>query len=184
MSVEAAPPARDTGLRTVVHAGWCVPGVAPRILVAVVGVAASLLLVPSAFAPVAAGLAVVAAIAPRTLAAWGTIAIIGLAQLAHPVGASDWRPYATVAVLHLLHVLAALSLVVEPRGRLQARAFRRPLRRWLLVQLPAQAVLAAALLLSPVLCGGVHVDGVAAGILAALAAIAVGLIAVLLFRRR
>ena len=164
-----------------VDAGLCVPGLTPRIAVAVIGVAGALLLLPAPFSYLAGLFAVLDAVIPASLGAWVTAAFIAFGQLARTPDAADWRPYAALAVVHLLHVLGALALVVEPFGRMQLRVFARPLRRWLLVQIPAQAVLVGALLIEAY--GGLKV-GPASGAFAIVAAAGVAVIAVLIIRRR
>jgi hypothetical protein len=101
---------------------------------------------PAPYAVTAAVLAVIGAVFPATLATWGTGLVIALAQLLHPAAAAaDLRPYAVLALVHALHVLGGLCLVLPRRGRVQVRALAHPARRWLIVQLIAQPVLAAAL---------------------------------------
>ncbi|KHK96884.1 hypothetical protein LK09_13625 [Microbacterium mangrovi] len=142
-------------LRARVAAGPLVPGVLPALLVVAVSCAA-FALIPLVPALIAVALAVVGAVIPSSLAAWGAALMIGFGQLAHPPAVDDWRSYAALAVVHLIHVLGGLAMVVDPRGTMQARVLRRPLLRWLWIQLPAQAVLAAVLLLPrvPVNDGG------------------------------
>jgi hypothetical protein len=132
------------------------------------------------YAVIAVALAVVGAFAPGSLATWGCALVIGLAQLARPADATDWRPYATLAVVHLLQVLGALTMVVPWRSRMQVRVLRRPLVRWTVIQVPAQGVLTGVLFASAAL-RGVHVFDAPTGALFAVAAAAcVGLIAVVL----
>jgi hypothetical protein len=132
-------------LRADVVAGAVLPGALPR--AAVVALACTAFaLVPLPAAVIAVAFAVVAAVVPASLGAWAAALAIGLGQLAHPADPSDWRSYAALAVVHLLHVIGGMAMVVDPWGRMQVRALRRPLLRWLWIQLPAQAVLAAVLL--------------------------------------
>lgn len=103
-------------------------------------------LVPPPYSAIAIGLAVIAAAAPATMAAWGAALVIAVAQLAHPAAAGDWRPYAAVAVVHLLHVLGGLALALPVRGWMQVRALWPTARRWLLIEAVAQPLLAFLLL--------------------------------------
>ena len=164
-----------------VDAGFCVTGLAPRIAIVVVGATGSLLLIPAPFSFIAVVFALLGAVLPTSLGTWIAAALIGFAQLARTPDASDWRPYAALAGVHLLHVIGSLTLVVDPFGRMQLRVFARPLRRWILIQLPAQAALAIVLLIEA--SHGIH-PGVLSGLFAIVAAVALGVIAVLIIRRR
>ncbi|GAB3387634.1 hypothetical protein GCM10027568_07560 [Humibacter soli] len=166
-----------------VSAGPVIPGLSPRIAIALIGCGAALTVMPTPFSYLAVALALLGALFPATLAAWGCALVLGLAALARTPDPTDWRFYVTLAVVHLLHVLGALALVVEPGGSLQMRALARPLRRWLVVQVPAQAVLALVL----VIAGSSAVHGLppqTLGIFAVIAAACVAAIMVLTLRRR
>ena len=164
-----------------VHAGIVVPGPALRLATAVIGSAAALTMMPEPFSYVAIVLALLGALFPATLATWGCALALALTQLARAPEITDWRPYLTLAVVHLLHVIGALALVVEPGGSFQARILVRPFRRWLLLQVPAQALLAVTLALSA--AHPVH-DLPAAGIFAVVAAVGVAVIVIITLRRR
>jgi hypothetical protein len=168
---------------TVIRAGRSVPALTPRLLVVAVTSAAAVTLVPEPFTFVAVALALLGAVFPHTLGTWGAAVVIGLSALSHAPDAGDWHLYAMVAVVHLLHVLGAMTLIVEPVGDLQLRTFVRPLRRWLVLQVPAQLVLALALLLQP-LARTAAVSATIAGTAAIAAAVAVTVIAVVMMRRR
>jgi hypothetical protein len=130
-----------------ISAGAVVPGFVPRLVVALLGTAAAVVLVPAPFGYLPAALAVVGALFPATLGAWGCALVVALAQLARAPDAADWHPYAVLTIVHLLIVFGALSIVVEPGGVMQLRVLARPMVRWLLVQVPAQCVLIVALML-------------------------------------
>lgn len=161
-----------------IASGAVVPGFAPRLAIALIGSTAAIVLVAEPFGYVGAAMAIVSALYPATLGAWGCGLVLALAQLARAPDAADWHPYAVLATVHLLHVLGALSIVVEPGGVLQLRALGRPFRRWLLVQLPAQCVLAVALVL-----GSARTVLPVPGAYAAAAAICAVAIVVLVIRR-
>lgn len=167
--------------RAVIHAGLCVPAMAPRVLSLVIGGTAAVLLVPEPFAVIGVALAVLGAVIPASLGVWGTAAVIALAQLAHAPDAADWHPYAALACVHLLHVVGAIAFVVEPTGTMQVRVFARPLLRWVTIQVPAQVVLAAALALSS---SGMARSSWLPGVFALVAAAAVAVFVVVLLRRR
>jgi hypothetical protein len=167
--------------RAVVRAGLRIPAVLPRLLAVLIGGVAAIVMVPEPFAAIAAGLAVLAAVIPGSLASWGTALIVALTQLARAPDAADWHPYATLAIVHLLHVLGAIAIVVEPVGSMQLRIFARPLLRWAIIQVPAQAVLAVVLMLSSE--GSLRSPWLP-GVFAVVAAAAVAAVVVLLLRRR
>lgn len=159
-------------LRARISAGPVMPGIVPSVLVVLVSCLA-FALIPLVPALIAVALAVVAAVVPSSMAAWGAAILIGFGQLAHPAALGDWRSYAALAVVHLLHVLGALAIVVDPRGLMQVRVLRRPLLRWLWIQLPAQALLAAVLALPRVRVNDGGGFAVAAAVCLCVAAVAV-----------
>jgi hypothetical protein len=163
-----------------ISAGAYVPGFTPRLAAALLGSAAALTLVPAPFGYTGAAFAILGGIFPGALGTWACALVIALAQLARVPSAADWHPYATLATVHLLHVIGSLSIVVAPGGVLQLRALRPPMLGWLAIQAPAQAVLAVALLVTS--------SGVPAlplpGLFAAFAAACVALLVVLVIRRR
>lgn len=163
-------------LRAQVRAGTLVPALVPRVAVVAVSCLA-FALVPLPAALVAVALSVAAALVPTSLGAWGAALVIGAGQLAHPASVGDWRIYAALAVVHLLHVLGGFAMFVDPRGMMQLRTLRRPLQRWLWIQLPAQALLVVVLAVPrPALESDGGVLAVVAGVcLCAVAAIVVRL---------
>lgn len=163
-----------------VSVGAYIPAFAPRLATALIGCAAALTLVPAPFGLFGALFAILGAVFPAALGAWGCALVIALAQLARTPSVTDWHPYAVLAAVHLLHVVGSLAIVVEPGGVLQLRTLRTPLLRWLAIQVPAQAVLALALLLAS---SGPAVLPLP-GVFAALAATCVAVLVVLVIRRR
>jgi hypothetical protein len=170
---------RGTLLRSRFVVAGSASGVVPRAAAVLVAASAFAFMDPP-YAVIAMALAVVGAFAPGSLGTWGCALVIGLAQLAHPADAADWRPYATLAVVHLLHVLGGLTMVVPWRSRMQVRVLRRPLVRWIVIQVPAQALLAGVLVASASLRGVRVFDAPTAALFAVVAAACVGLIAVVL----
>jgi hypothetical protein len=158
-----------------------VPGVVPRVAAVAVALSAFAFMAPP-YAVIAVALAVIGAFVPGSLGTWGCALMIGLAHLSHSAEVGDWRPYATLAVVHLLHVLGGLAMVVPWRARMQARVLRRPLVRWVVIQVPAQLVLVGVLLASTSL-RRVHLfDAPTAAVFAVVAAVCLGAIATLLVR--
>lgn len=167
-------------LHATISVGAHLPGFVPRLAVALVGGGAALLLVPAPFGYLGLALALLGALFPATLAAWGCALVIALAQLARAPEPADWHPYAALAVVHLLHVIGALSIVVEPGGVLHMRALRGPFLHWLAIQVPAQCVLLAVLFLA-----SAHpLPPSLPGAFAAVGAVCVGVLVVLVIRRR
>ncbi|QAY61549.1 hypothetical protein ET475_17305 [Microbacterium protaetiae] len=148
----------------------------------VVVAAASFLLIPLPYAIIVVCLAAVGALVPRTFTTWAAIVVLALAQLAHPL-AFDARANALLLVVHLLHVIGALSLALPATGRLQLRALVGPARRWLLLQLPAQALLLIVLAAIGLPLGGVVPAG-AVAIVAAVCVVAMVVLVRLLAARR
>jgi hypothetical protein len=127
-------------------------------------------------------LTVVAVALPRFLAAWGLVLLLGASQAFRAPGAWDWHFFALLAALHLLHVIAAQTLVLPVRGWIQLAVFRRPLLRWVLIQLPVQLVaLVAFLLLAPDRISALPAIGIAG---AAALVVAAALLVVPLLRER
>lgn len=126
-----------------------IPASVVHVAVAAVSVTLAISLVPVTFwAIVAIALGITAAAAPRLYTAWAFNGLLALMQLTRDVSAADWQPYVLLAGLHLMHVLASLALVVPLRGMIDARAFTRVLRRFVIVQLPCQALLAGVLVVT------------------------------------
>ncbi|GAB3796798.1 hypothetical protein GCM10028798_07250 [Humibacter antri] len=167
-------------LHAKISVGAPLPGFAPRLAIALVGGVAALLLVPAPFGYLGLAFAILGALFPATLAAWGCALVIALTQLARTPEPGDWHPYATLAVIHLLHVIGSLSIVVEPGGVLQGRVLRGPLLGWLALQVPAQGVLVAVLLLA----SAQPIPLPLPGVFAAVGAVCIGALVVLIIRRR
>lgn len=134
-------------LQVLPEIGARIPAVVPRIVLALVGT----LLCLDRFAPgfwlvVGLVLTALAVVVPQRLSAWALMLVFGINQaLRDP--SLDWHFFALLAGVHLVHVLAAQVLVLPTRGWLQLAVFRRPLLRYLAIQVPAQglAVLVLAL---------------------------------------
>ncbi|GAB2514760.1 hypothetical protein [Paramicrobacterium agarici] len=128
------------------HVPRALPSCVVHVGVAVVAVTLSVMIIPTRFwLIVALVLSIAAAAVPRVYSAWGLAVLLALYQLSFEPSAAGWRTYTLLAGIHLLHVLAALSLVVPLRGRIDARVFLRVLRRYAVVQLPCQALLVIVL---------------------------------------
>lgn len=162
--------------------GPWVPLVALRVaLVAAACVAFAV--APLPYALIAVALALVGAVLPASLLGWAAAFVIAMAQLAHPAAVADPRGYIALIAVHLLHVLAGLILVLPARGRLQVRALAVPARRWLIIEVVAQPVLALALWARAGHVGGAIAGG-AVAVAAALCALAMVIALARLARRR
>jgi hypothetical protein len=174
-------------LRILRPVGVQVPGFVVRAAVAVVGAPLCFVCYQPAFwitvGLVLAGLAV---IYPQRLAAWVLILFLGASRLPHHSSPLQWQFFVLLAGLHLLHLLAAQTLEFPWRGSVQLAVFRRPLLRFLAIQIPVQALAVVALaVLAPRPNGSRHVTLAAFGIVGALALVMVTLaLAVPLLREK
>ncbi|MFF1878840.1 hypothetical protein [Leifsonia sp. NPDC058230] len=135
--------------------GMVVPGWALRALFAVVAVALSIALaVPGFWLTVAVLLAGVAVAAPQWLTAWFLIGGLALSLTTHEQSFSDWRPYVLIAGAHALHILASWMLVVAPTAKVQPAVLWPSARRFLIIQLPVQALAVGALAVTTAVSGG------------------------------
>lgn len=116
-----------------------VPAVLLRVLLVAVTAAGAFSLVP---VPLWRGAAIVAAvigaIVPRALAGWIGGAVVGLGMLfadAHPA-----QTAIAVLVVHAIHVLASLTWTVPASSWISVRALLPTVRRFVAIQLVAQAL--------------------------------------------
>jgi hypothetical protein len=132
----------DLGVHTV--PGWWL-----RVLFAAVALPLLLAGVPEAPWTVLGALLVGLAVwRPRWMTAWVLAGVLVLSSLAEP-GTLTLRFLALVAGVHALHVVGSWMLVVPAAARLQPAVLLPSLRRFVLVQVPAQAVAAALLVAAP-----------------------------------
>lgn len=123
-----------------------VPGWSLRALFAAISLPFVLVGVPlgtwTAIAVVLIGLA---AWRPRWLTGWVLIGILLLSSLVEP-GTLTPRLLGLIAGVHALHVVSGWMLVVPSAARLQPAVLLPSLRRFVLIQVPAQAAAVALLL--------------------------------------
>lgn len=148
----------------------------------VVVAAASFFVVPVPYAILVVCLAAVGAVVPATFTTWAAIVVLAFAHLAQPL-ALDGRAAVLLAIAHALHVLAGLQLVLPLMGRIRLRALAAPARRWLAVQVPAQALLLLALAATRLPLSGLLPAGVVAVAAALCVVIMVVLVRALTARR-
>ncbi len=115
---------------------------------------------------------------PRWRTAWVLIAVLAFSALLEPVTGASPRILALIAGAQLLHVLAAWMLAVPARARLEPAVLLPGLRRFIVIQLPVQAVAVAVLSLRH--AGGGGLPAIVAGAAVLLLGALVGL---LLLRR-
>lgn len=124
-----------------------IPGFAVRAVFVIAGVLLSLVEYrPTGWLAVGIVLSVAAAWSPQSLLGWVLILFLAAGQLAHHAGLG-WRFLVLVAGLHLLHVLGMLMLELPWRSWVQPAVFMGPLLRFLTIQVIAQPLAVAALLL-------------------------------------
>jgi len=167
-----ARPAPDIGL-------W-IPGSVLRAACGVVGVLLCLDRLPQGFwLVVGLVLTGVAVAVPRWITAWVLVVLLGATQVLQDPSPRDGHFFLLLAGLHLLHVLGALALALPWRGRVQLAVLRRPLLRFVAVQVPVQVVAAAALaILTPRPDGSANIVLPAVGAVGASALVVVTLLLV------
>lgn len=121
-----------------------VPLAALRVLLGVVGVGASVAVLPlGGWLWLALVVALVAAVRPASGAPW---LLAGLWVLHAVVGSERLGLHLAVlvAAVHLVHVVGSFALALPGRGVLGARVLVRPALRFVVVQVPVQALALAA----------------------------------------
>ncbi|MBW4041712.1 MAG: hypothetical protein HIU86_06225 [Acidobacteria bacterium] len=132
-------------VRAVFRIGPWVPGSLLPVAVGLVGVAASLLVLQDVLALVGAALSVAAAVRVRSAVPWLLVALLAVGQLLRDPTGLDASLPALVLALHVLVVLVLLARSVPVRSRLQLAALGPAALTTGLVQVPAQVVAAALL---------------------------------------
>ncbi len=159
-----------------------VPALAVRMALATLGILLTLVVYgASGWLAVGVPLSLLAAWAPQYLLSWAVIVFLALGELARPA-ALTWQLLVLIAGVQLLHLLGMLALALPWRSWLQPRVFKRPLLRFIAIQIPVQALaVLALLLLAPNTHGQRPLTAPAVTIIGALALAALTL---LLLRRR
>ncbi len=139
LTTRARPAAPDVGL-------W-VPTATVHLAILVVAAGLSLLAFTSPFGRgIGLILAVVGTLVPNAVSRWALPLLLGVSQYWRTPSVTDGVFYLLLAGVHLLHVLIGLAGVLPWHGRMHLAAFVRPLQRYVLVQVCAQAVAVGALL--------------------------------------
>jgi hypothetical protein len=124
-----------------------VPGLAVRLVLAIIGMLLSLVVYGSGgWLAVGIMLSLLAAWAPEYLLVWLLIVFLALGELNRPAALS-WQLLVLLAGVHLLHVLATLALGLPWRSWIQPSVFTRPLLRFLAIQILVQLLAVVTLLL-------------------------------------
>jgi hypothetical protein len=159
-----------------------VPGVVVRVAVATVGILLTLVVYgTSGWLAVGVLFSLIAAWAPEYLLSWAVIVFLGVGELSRP-GDLSWQLLVLIAGVHLLHLLGMLALALPWRSMLQSRVFKRPLLRFVTIQIPVQLLAVVVLLLLAPNAHGRRPLTVAA--LTIVGAIALAALALLLLARR
>ena len=153
-----------------------------RLVVVLVGALLSLVVYgTSGWLAIGVLLSLLAAWQPRYLLAWVLIAFLAVGQLDHSA-ALTWQLLVLLAGLHLLHVIASLTLLLPWTAWVEPAVFTRPMLRFAAIQLPTQVFAAVALLL---LAPNSHGHRpLTVPVFAVIGAVALAALAVLLLRRR
>lgn len=120
-------------------------------------------------------LAVAGTFVPNLVPKWCVLFVLALSQLSREPLVTDVDFYLLLAGVHLLHIVGSVTREMPWRGRMQIVALKRPLQRFVLVQIVVQGVAVSALL---VFGGG---RGTVPG-LSIVAAALLGIVAVVLGR--
>lgn len=148
-----------------------IPGYALRALLFLTVVGATLALFPESWlrlVPVA--LALLAAVYPSSLSAWLALALMPLGMLLNDP--DPLRTVVGVLAVHAIHILGTLTLAIPARARVQLRALRPTVMRFLRIQAMSQgAVLVLLLLMTGGAVGFAWLAPVGAGTLLGLTAL-------------
>jgi len=127
-----------------------VPGVVLRLMPAVVGVPLCVIAYQQpALLGIGLALLVLMVVRQKALPLWVFIVFLAGSRLQEH-GSLEWRFFALLFGLHLVDVLKRAAMVAPLRGWVQLAVFRRPLLRFVTIQLAVQPVSVVALsLLAP-----------------------------------
>lgn len=138
---------RDLSPRPDLSTAVQIPSVSVRAALAVVAALLSAVVYgTSGWLAVGIILGLLAAWAPEYLLGWLLIVFLALGELGRQAGLS-WQILVLLAGVHLVHVLAMLTLGLPWHSWAQLSVFRRPLRRFIAIQIPTQLLGVVALLL-------------------------------------
>lgn len=161
--------------------GPAVPALALRAAAGVVAAVLVLAALPGAgVAPVAVLVGVLVAVWPAPVAVVVLVLVVAGAQVLRPLVPVRPGFFVLLAGVHLLHVLTALVRAMPWRARVQLAVLARPLGRFAVVQVGAQAVAVALLAAVPGPRGGL--GGAPVPVLGAVGAVVLLVLALVLLR--
>ncbi|CAH0166886.1 hypothetical protein SRABI121_01649 [Microbacterium sp. Bi121] len=128
-----------------IRTGPALPGAVLHFVLPLTAAIAAVQLLPVLWWQVAmVGFAVLGMLVPQTLAGWLSIACLAIGMLLTEPGV--WQTMLAVLVVHVIHVLSSLLPLVPWRGPVVLAALLPTLRRLLVVQLIAQPLTFAVML--------------------------------------
>ncbi|MGH2926634.1 MAG: hypothetical protein ACRDL8_00335 [Solirubrobacteraceae bacterium] len=141
---------RELSRRSDLSAAAQIPSVSVRVALAVAAALLSAVVYGSSgWLAVGIIFGLLAARAPEYLLAWPLIVFLGIGELGRQAALS-WQILVLLAGVHLIHVLAMLTLGLPWRSSVQRSVLTRALRRFIAIQIPVQLLGVAALaLLAP-----------------------------------
>ncbi len=151
-------------------AGARVPALAVSVTLVIVGLALTMVGYGiNGWLVLGAALSAGAAWAPQSLLGWALILFVAAGELTRH-NTLGWRALVLVAGIHLVHILAMFTLELPRRSWVHPAVFVAPLRRFIAIQVPVQALAVVALLLlapsaaghRPLTAGAISVVGAAA----------------------
>lgn len=165
--------------------GPVVPATTLHVAAAAVGAGLLVALLPPSYRWLAAPMALALAVLPGPLTSGAVVLVLAWDQLLQPLVPVRPGFFLLLAGAHLLHVLTGLAAAVPRRGWLQLAALRRPVVRFVGVQLPVQAAAVVVLALVPGRTGGLAgLWSPAGGAVGAVALVALALLLVRPLLRR
>lgn len=118
-----------------------VPAYALAVSAALIGILATVTVLPWPGAVIGVAASIATALFPRRFGSWVLLLLLAGSVFLRPLDASEWRNYVTLFAVHAIHTLTCLLCVI-PRGtRIAAPLWHRMLGRFVLTQVCAQLLL-------------------------------------------
>jgi hypothetical protein len=124
------------------------PEIGPSVPVSIVRLGIALVLLALCFGIIGLNLylalglllALMTLVFPRTPAAWALAILLAILALGSFHAAPDWRFFVVLAAAHALHEFGLMLAWLPVGGRIQLAILGRMLRRYLIIQIPAQLI--------------------------------------------